>query len=1141
MRTLINSSLAFMTVLCVAKADAQRPSRAPVPQSGAASATDVRRMAQPLDRTVMIDVWNSPLARVIESIDEQAGLGLAYSDQILPKDKLVTLNVRNITARQALAAALEGTGVVLRVSSSGVLILARETDGRRSEVPAEAAAGIVYGMVTDSASGEPVANVIVSVRGTALRASTSDRGLYQLREVPSGARVIMTRLLGYLPLEKEVTVTDDRQVRADFALRHRMTRLQEVVTTATGPRRRLELGNDITIINADSIVRTQPITSVTDLLEGRVPGLVVQRTSGAPGDPARIRVRGAGSPMLSNDPIVIVDGVRVYAEQSNERSGNLAGIGTDNYATPSALDYLDPHSIETIEVLKGPSAATLYGQDAANGVIVVTTKRGQAGPARWTVSAEQGVTQMPGRYPDLYVGWGHLFTDNTPTFCPNNGRALGNPSGHQYCVLDSLVTFQMLNDPALTVLNRGSRTGVTLGVSGGSTALTYNLTGSYSDEVGLVELPAYEAERYQARHGAAPPDWVRRPHNFTRWGATSRITAKLGATANVSLMANLSRTEQQRSALERQLGALMSTYVDRGSGTYYQRANNFGIGVVTDALKNYYERATAEATQFTNAANLNWWPRSWLTVTGGAGLNVVQREDEIFLPRRAVTGGDSIGKLGRGHGTSVVSTVNLSARAEAPLRGGFQFQFATGVNYTGQSIADLTGRVQNLADGTGSVNQGAEITQLSENRLDAATFGWYMAPSVSHKRFWLSTGLRLDGGSAFGTRVELPIFPKLDLSYLISDEPFFPLKSVFNTLRLRAAYGQAGQQPGPTDRLRLYGAAAPVWVDGRFVKGVVLQKLGNTKLEPERSTEIEVGFDADLLDDRLTVGLSGYRKTITDALLNVPVPPSVYGGGVSIVRNIGVIRNTGLDFTTGVQLVRTDQVTWGTQLSISQQRNVVVELGPGVAPFYTKKSLGGGSGIRVAPGYPLFGRWAKPILGYADANGNGVLEHKEVLLGDTLVYMGSTLPNYTANMHTTLSLLRGALNLSAVLLYEDGVTQFNEVARQLAVFSRGYNDPQASVAEQAAAMDINDYNLIQTVSTLRFNSLSIAYNVPSTMAQRVGARALTISVQGSNLGLRTNYRGLDPNVNASVTGNDVTDTGVLPRPRTWQVRVNATY
>ena len=144
-------------------------------------------------------------------------------------------------------------------------------------------------------------------------------------------------------------------------------------------------------------------------------------------------------------------------------------------------------------------------------------------------------------------------------------------------------------------------------------------------------------------------------------------------------------------------------------------------------------------------------------------------------------------------------------------------------------------------------------------------------------------------------------------------------------------------------------------------------------------------------------------------------------------------------------------------------------------------------------------------------------------------------------MHTTLSLLRGALNLSAVLLYEDGVTQFNEVARQLAVFSRGYNDPQASVAEQAAAMDINDYNLIQTVSTLRFNSLSIAYNVPSTMAQRVGARALTISVQGSNLGLRTNYRGLDPNVNASVTGNDVTDTGVLPRPRTWQVRVNATY
>jgi TonB-linked SusC/RagA family outer membrane protein len=1032
---------------------------------------------------------------------------------------------------------LAGTGVIPVVTEGRTVMLVKQ-DG--AEAP-QSFPGWVIGNVVDSASGEPVANVLVRVKGTQLRGSTNERGQYQIREVPSGAQVITTRLLGYLPLEKEVAIMDNQPLRVDFALRHGLTRLQEVVTTATGRQRRLELGNDITIINADSIVRTQPITSLTDLLDGRVPGLVIQRTSGAPGDPSRLRLRGASSPRLSNDPIVIVDGVRVYAEQSNARSGNLAGSGPENYAAPSALDNIDPHSIETIQVLKGPSAATLYGQDAANGVIVVTTKRGQVGPPRWTVSAEQGVTQMPGDYPDLMIRWGHLLSDNTKVFCPNTNMAGGEGAA---CQADSLVTFQMLSDPALTVLDRGSHTGVALGVSGGSSALTYSLNGSYRDDVGLVELPSYEVERYRALHNNAPPDWMRRPQHLTQWGATSRMTAQLGSKADVSLTASLSRSEQQRSALEQQLGNLMSTYVDRGTGAYYERDAFTGLRIVGNPRTNYYERATAASTNFTNAANASWRPLSWLTLTGDAGLNVIQRADERFIPRGLDTGLDSIGKLGRGQGTSVVSTVDMRARAEAPIGAGFRLQFATGVNYTGQSIADLSGSVSNLADGTGSLNRRGEITNLSENLLDAATFGWYVAPSVSHKRFWLSTGLRLDGGNTFGTRLTLPIFPKLDLSYLISDEPFFPLKSVFNTFRLRGAYGQAGQQPGPTDRLRLYSAAAPVWVDGRFTDGIGLQTLGNTKLKPERSTEMEGGFDADLLDDRLTVGLTGYKKTTTDALVNVPVPPSVYGVGVTTIQNIGVIRNTGLEVSVGAQLLRTDRVTWGTQLSLSRQRNVVVELGPGVAPFYTDGGTFSGSGVRVAAGYPLFGQWTKPILGYADANGNGVIESEEVLLGDTLVYMGATLPNYTADIHSTLSLLRGAVSVTAGLRYEDGLTQRNAVAERLAPFSRGFNDPNASFAEQAAVaggFEMTQYNQFQTVSTLRLNSLSIAYNVPGRLAQRVGARALTISAQGTNLGLRTNYRGLDPNVNARASGNSVIDTGVLPQPRVWQVRINANY
>lgn len=1142
--------LAFGLVVCVHSgiAAAQNPS-APdtaVPVTAERAGVGIRtRDAEPVPpmrRLVSLHLRDVPLERALDELDRQASLGLTYSPRLVPTEHRITISRDSITVQEALALLLERTDVMPTVTSAGKIVLVRQP--RRSEAPPETVVGIVYGTVTDSASGEPVPNVIVIVKGTPIRASTGDRGQFQLREVPSGEQVVITRLLGYLPLEKEITVMDDRLVRLDFALRYAPARLQEVVTTATGNRRRLEIGNDITVLNADSIVATQPVASVTDLLEGRVPGLVVQRTSGAPGDPARLRLRGVSSPRLSNDPIVIVDGVRVYSEQSDGRGENLAGTGGTTYSAPSPLDYIDPNSIETLEVLKGPSAATLYGQDAANGVIVVTTKKGKEGPARWRISTERGMSEMGGSYPDLLLRWGRTLTDDARVFCPVNNHS-GGGTVNPACQADSVVAFQLLSDPALTVLDKGSHTAMTGGVSGGSSMLTYSVTGSYRDEVGLVKLPGYEVARYRTDEGTDPPDWMQRPQALTQWGGSSRITAQLGSKADVSLSANLSRTEQRRSELERQLGSLMSTYLDRASGTYYARFSG-GRGLIQPVddrvLANYHERATAVATQFTNGANLNWRPVGWLTSTADAGLNVIQRGDEILLPIGYGSGSQHNGQLRLGQGTSVTSTVNLRARARVPVGAGFQLQLATGINYTGRSINDLTGGVTGLSAGTESPNNAASITSLRQTRSDQATFGWYVEPSMSHKRLWLSTGLRFDGGSTFGNSLSLQSFPKMNVSYLVSDERFFPFKNLIPELRLRVAYGQAGRQPGPTDRLRLYSSTIPTLIDGQVVGGVMLETLGNTQLKPERTTEFEGGFDAGLLNDRLTLTFTGYRKTTRDALLSVPLPPSVYGRDVTILENIGVIRNTGLETTLGAQLLRTDPITWGVQFAVSQQRNEVVQLGPGVESFYTETTPNLSGGIRVAAGYPLFGRWAKPILGYADTNENGVLEREEVLLGDTAVFVGGTLPNYTANLSTTVSLLRGALAVSAGFLYEDGMTQRNEIARDLSSFSRGWNVEGASLEAQAATIDADtEYNWIQTVSTLRFNSLAVTYNVPIPIAQRFRARALSLSLQGVNLGIRTNYRGLDPHVNAHATGNNVTDTGVLPRPRTWQLRLNATY
>jgi TonB-linked SusC/RagA family outer membrane protein len=1100
--------------------------------------------AGPLARKVSLELRNVRLGDALKEIDRQAQLGLAYSPRVVPLDRRVTIKASDITAGEALQRALEGTGVEVQVGQTGTVFLVKpEPSSDRAGVRG---VGAIGGQVLDSATHERLEEVQVVLQNTSFAAVTNSYGIYNLVNIPAGRYTIIARRIGYAAATKTVTVTDSARTDLIFALTAKPTRLTELVTTATGSKRRLELGNDIAVIDADSVVRTQPVRSVTDLLDGRVPGLVVQRTSGAPGDPGRIRLRGSSGVLTNNDPIVIVDGVRIYSQQSNARGGNLTNNGVNSFAAPSPLDQIPVQSIETVEVLKGPSAATLYGADAANGVIVITTKRGKAGPAQWSLSADRSTTFIPGRFADNFLRFGHLPTDGTPLACELTDVGF-SPTERvaSSCVADSLVRFQALNDPALTILDHGARTAGTLGVTGGSETVQYAVTGTYENIQGPVRLPDLEVTRYQLTHQGGPlPDWLQRPEHYQNWGVTSRLTARVSSKADVAISAVLTRGDQQRSSLESQILGVMGTYVDRTTGQYFGPNPNNGVLQPQDGfLTNYYTRVTDNATNFTNGLTFNWRPLTWLTASADAGINVIHREDALLLPRGAVlTNNDSTGHAADGRATSIVSTVNARATSTVPVGWGFRLQTSVGANYTDQRIADLIADAHDIPLGGTSVGtRNSGNTVVTESSAQQATFGWYVEPTLASQRFWLSLGLRLDGGNAFGGGVRLVSQPKVSPSWLISDEPWFPFKSVFNTLRLRGAYGRAGVQPGPADRLRLFNSPVVNPVDGQPGSTTTLQTFGNTQLRPERSTEFEGGFDADLFSDRVTLSVTGYRKTRDDALLEVPVPPSVYGGG-TVIKNIGVIRNTGFELSLGSQVVRSDPVTWSMQLGFSHNKNMVVSLAPGVSAFTTDFF----TGSRIVPGFPLNGKWGRPVVGYADLNGDGVLVSSEVVYGDSLVYLGPSEPDYTAQMSTTFSLFRGAVAISGDFQLQNGLTQTGSFS-QLLAFSRGANDPTAPLGDQARVLATlagnggENFLNSQRVRMLRFNSLSATYNVPRHLAQSLGARALSLSLQGTNLGLFTNYRGKDPGVNGAITGDLVRDTGVLPQPRTWQVRINASY
>src|SRR6266511_618004 len=312
---------------------------------------------------------------------------------------------------------------------------------------APAQTGTVAGRVTDQASGHALVDARVAVVGTALVARTNVDGRYVLPQVPSGEATLRVGTIGYASVSRSVAVAPGEIVTADFTLTLTPYSLDEVVITATGEREKKQVGNVINTIRADSLVEARPIANMNDLLVGHAPGVEVL-PGNLTGAGARVRIRGTNSLSLNNEPLYIIDGVRV----TSANNSSSIGIGGTN---PSRINDINPEEIESIEVIKGPSAAALYGTAASTGVIIIKTKRGKAGPTRWNVYAEQGIIRDYNDYPDAYRGW-RTDTAASKNSTPTNSvqcvltQTVRAPADAQYCVQDSVTRYNLFRDPQVS-------------------------------------------------------------------------------------------------------------------------------------------------------------------------------------------------------------------------------------------------------------------------------------------------------------------------------------------------------------------------------------------------------------------------------------------------------------------------------------------------------------------------------------------------------------------------------------------------------------------------------------------------------------------------------------------------------------------
>jgi TonB-linked SusC/RagA family outer membrane protein len=1007
----------------------------------------------------------------------------------------------------------------------------------------QATTGTIRGTVTEAEGTAPVASAQIVIVGTRLGTLTRPSGTYSITGVPTGTQTVRVVRIGYSPFERTVTVTAGAETTLDVQLQRAAARLAEVVTTATGDQERRSFGNVVATVNADSVVGAAPVTTVHELLQARTAGVQVIQSTGQTGASSSIRIRGTSSLSLTNEPLVIIDGIRY---DNSPASSNFTTARVNRMGT------LNAEEIESMDIIKGPSAAALYGTAAANGVVVVKTKRGQAGAARYSAYVEGGRVEQPADWEQNYWSWGrNLNAQGQPTGNPIQCRVF--QAAARACVIDSLTTYNPWTAPETDPFDTQGRFMAGLQASGGNDRFRYFLSGEHERETGPYEMPEFEINRITAERGSKPRGIEINPNQLQNNSIRGNFSVGVRPNLNVDVSTGYVRRDLYT--------AFEGTFF---AGMTFQYLTAAGFKTTTNGLQREFVgdifgiENKLRDDRFTSSGSATWEPFTWLQGRAVVGLD----QDNSFGYRQQRRGegtkvGQSWGPTGQEGGKSFDRsnssryTVDLGATATWAASPTISTRTSIGGQWFFDALYQSQGQGFGLPPGATSPNSAANQVRSFEFTTEERTYGAFLEEQVGWRDLLFATaGFRVDQTSAFGRNAGNTFYPRASLSYVISEEGWFPRVRGLDRLRLRAAYGKAGVQPNTIAALQFLGAAAFPAGASADEPGLRLSSIGNQRLKPEVTTEIEGGFDFGLLNERVTVELTAFRKISEDALFQRPLPPS-FGTSIGAAfptqwENLAKVENKGLELTTDVTVVRTNPVTWSVRLNGSLLKNKLVDAGN--VPLPTTP------GARNEVGYPLFGLWDRQITGWSDANNDGVITDAELTVTDNIQYKGSTLPTREAGFGTTIGLFNNSLQLNALFDYRGGFYKYWQLEQWRCVSSsncRAVNDPSATQEDQVAAVAANSstkrtlWGYFVPNDFVKFRELSLAYTVPERLTARfAGSRATTIVLSGRNLGYIMNkYPGIDPESNnaAQNAGGGNTELTAQPPIRYWIARVNVAF
>ncbi|MDO7849988.1 SusC/RagA family TonB-linked outer membrane protein [Hymenobacter convexus] len=1085
-----------------------------------------------------------------------------FYESKLVDDKRVPAQLVSGSLADKLAAVLPQVALQYKELRTNYFVITGAPAAAGVSAPATAAAAgavqdiPVSGRVT-SGTGEPLPGVTVLVKGTSIGTATDTNGNFSL-SVPEGSTLVFSSV-GFARQEVPVgsTTTFNIQLKDDTQS------LKEVVVVGYGTQSRQEVTTSVASVGAAQIAR-QPVAGFDQALQGQAPGVQVTAPSGAPGAGINVRVRGNASVSLNGSPLYVVDGVPILPDYQQEITNNNQRL--------NPLNTINPNDIESIDVLKDGAAAAIYGLRAANGVVVITTKKGRVGQAQVGLSVYFGrqylrkkldvlnASQFASEYNDIIRNFNAQQTD------PRNIKAIPYPD------LNNLPPYN--TDWQDEIFRPANQQSYQLNVSGGTDKTRYYVSGGYFKQDGININSGFDRYNFKINLDQHVSDRFR-----------------LGTTLNMS-RSHTNGSVRSESALGNSgtvLGALTqipTVPVKNADGTYGTNPFTLSDNPVGNLLE-----TSNQAIVYQTVGNLygELDVLKNLTFRSSVGLDFRTQTENAFYTRNypgtSAADPSTRGSANTATNQQVIWLLENTLTYNKDLGDKHHFTLLGGQSM--QASDRFTSGAATKGFSTNAVpylNAGATANGIPGSYADQwSLLSFFGRANYNYDdRYLAMVSFRADASSRFSGANRFGYFPAVSLGWRVSKESFFPQTRAISDLKLRASFGANGNQEiYAYERYSRYAVGYNYQGSGSAILGGISQSNIGNDVRWETTYQYNGGLDLGMLDNRLTFTFDIYKKRTQDLLTNVPIPQSTGAQTLSIIQNVGTVENRGIELglvTTNVQGAN-GGFGWTTNFNVSGNRNKIIDLGTlaNDAGVQVDRSIIEGNGYAIEQkGSPIgsfFGYRVQGIV-QSDAEGNTLPKQNSLapkagdirfvdLNGDGVInasdrtIIGNPFPKAFAGVTNNFT-FKG-LELSVFFQGSFGNDIYNQ--------NRTITEGQTTALNQSTAVlnhwtptntntdiprpifgDPNGNNrfstrFIEDGSYVRLKNLTLAYTVPTGLSKRAALKTLRIYATAQNLVTWTHYSGYDPEVSAdpfSSTGFG-RDYGVYPQARTYTVGLNAAF